>query len=862
MYQSIFVDKKNEIIYLWDDEGGMTELPLSHAKYAYRKSSMGAYKSLYGDTLEKVYNCDERDPTLFESDVQPELKLLLDVYSDSDEPSVGHRILAFDIEVDTEGGYPNFNEADKAITAIAVYDFTTTKYFCYVFDPEKKIADRSHDNVEIRSFRQEESLLSSFLNKWEEINPTIVTGWNSNKFDVPYLYKRILNVMGKKEVARLSSIKIVYQNRFNQKIVIAGVSCLDYMDLYKKFLGVMKPSYALGAVAKDENLKSQKLTYRGSLNDLYKDDLDRYIEYNLVDVKIIVELDQKYDFIYLARSVCHKGHIPYEWYIMSSRFIDGAILMYLHRHNLIAPNKPIGGREEYEEMEKEGEDGFVGAYVKEPIPGFYDWICSADITSLYPSVIMSLNISPDTKMGKISGWDYKEFNAGNIPIVKVNDNSYTKEEFKGMLTDKTFSISSNGVLYRQDIDGVVPVILDIWFKERMEYRELARKYKKEGDLEKASFYSRRQLRQKIFLNSVYGTLGLPVFRFYDRDNAEATTTSGQTIIKSAEKLVNRIYHEKFISVGKKPPEDDFVKYIDTDSVYISSVPLAMCEPTYPDDMKKFTIDSITYIANNINEFYKIMVPNVFNITPAKNRITIIGDVIAKKAMWMAKKRYAMLKVFDMESMMDVMDKNGSAGKLEVKGIDTVRSSFPAAFRKVASNVLDMLLRGSSKEDINALILAFEDELNSVSYLDLGKGTSVKYISKKGDNNYNPLTRKVFHFENKTPVGVKSALAYNDLLKTWGLSQKVEPIYNGQKIKWIYLYPNEYNIKSLAVKGDETDPDEILDFIDKYIDRDAMYKKELRRKLSEFYQVIKWEFPNECTPKVMEFFGNDENDENW
>ena len=859
MYQNIFVDKKHEIIHLWDDEHGHTELPLACARYAYRKSSLGKFKSLYGDTLEKVREyADYGDPTLFESDVQPELKVLLDAYEDSDEPSIGHRILAFDIEVDTEGGFPNFNEADKAITAIAIYDFSTDRYYCYVLDQDQKIPNNEHDNVTIKSFLNEGCLLTAFINKWEEINPTIVTGWNSNKFDIPYVYKRILQVLGKRTANNLSSIGIVYQNKFNKKMTIAGVSCLDYMDLYKKFLGVMKPSYALGAVAKDEALQSQKLTYRGSLNELYKTDLNRYIEYNLVDVKIIVELDKKYDFIYLARSVCHKGHIPYEWNQMSSRFIDGAILMHLHRNKLIAPNKPIGGREEYEEMEKEGEDGFVGAYVKEPVPGVYDWICSADITSLYPSVIMSLNISPDTKIGRLSEWDSKSFRAGNVDSVKIGNTSYTKEQFNDLLSNNSASVSSNGILYSQQKVGVIPYILDMWFKERMEYRDLARKYKKEGNAEQASFYNRRQLRQKIFLNSVYGTLGLPVFRFYDKDNAEATTTSGQVIIRAAEELVNKIFRDKFEMVGKQIPNEDFVKYIDTDSVYFSSVPLAICEPTMPENMEKFTIDTITDVANKINELYGTMVPIEFNISSSNNRIKIIGDVIAKKSMRIAKKRYAMLKVFDMESMTKVVDKDGNEGKLEVKGIDTVRSSFPAAFRTVAARVLDMLLRGSSKEEIDEKILTFEENIDNVSFLDLGKATSVKFVSKKGDTNYNPTRRHSFQFEKKTPVGVKAALAYNDLLKVWGLERLVEPIYSGQKIKWVYLFQNEFNLNALSMKGDETDPDEILEFIEKYIDRNSMYKSELKSKLAEFYQVVKWEYPRR---NPVQLFG-DESGHDW
>lgn len=1221
MYQSIFINKKDELVYLWDDERGMTEFPLKSVRYAYRKSQIGTYKSLYGDKLERVYDYSDHDTNLFESDVQMELKVLTDVYSDSDEPSKGHRILAFDIEVDSTGGFPDIAEGDKEITAIAIYDFVVDKYICYVLDREKKIADGSHDNVTIQSFRNEENLLETFLNKWKEINPTIVTGWNSNGFDIPYIFNRIRAVLGKRSACSLSPVGIAYQNKFNKRMVVAGINCLDYMELYKKFLGVMRPSYALGAVARDEELKTQKLTYRGSLNDLYKTDLNRYVEYNLADVKIIVELDKKYDFLYLARSVCHKGHIPYEWFQMSSRFIDGAILMYLHRHNLIAPNKPIGGREEYEEMEKEGEDGFIGAYVKEPIPNLYDWIYSADITSLYPSIIMSLNISPETKIGKIEKWDYDEFQNGNMSLVKIGATAYTNAEFKKMLDNNVFSVSSNGIMFRQDIEGVVPKILDMWFSERVEYRELAKKHKKEGDVEKAAFYGRRQLRQKIFLNcfspdtnvmtpmgiksitdfkegdlvyslnkesgiteirpvtriyeydycgdmihfcshhydflvtpnhkfwvsklgkqeyksfkwetasdiisdkvrrkfpiisqfpsllkttasisledyakiykmdfviknnkirirrpndnkqgrhttyipvkydmddwleflgwyiskgslytsipkkyengnsrgisykihiaqekfqsdiislldrmklpyymddkgfsisndiiyhileqecgkysenksipgwvfelptsqlkyiyktlmlgdghirgncyttkslllkndfirlclhigenyaylrdydgcyriqinsirgkgptlkhthrkivpyigkvycievdehhtilcgrndkyqwtgqSVYGTLGLPVFRFYDRDNAEATTVSGQYIIKSAEKLVNDIYHQKFKDAGKVPTETDFVKYVDTDSVYLSSVPLAMCEATMPTDMKQFTIDSVTLIAGKINELYKEMVPRVFNISSERNRIKIVGDVIAKKAMWIAKKRYAMLKVFDMESMSDVKDKNGNEGKIEIKGIDIVRSSWPTAFKKIASSVMDMLLRGVSKIEIDEKILSFEENIDNVPYVDLGKTTSVKFVSQDGEKNYNPLRRNPFQYIKGTPIGVKSALAYNDLIKLWKLDLKVEPIHHGQKVKWVYLVTNEFNIDTLAMKGDDTDPDEILNLISKCINRELIYDSELKSKLMEFYEVIRWEFPRR---NVFNIFESDSSNE--
>jgi len=856
MYQNVFVDKKESVVHLWDDVQGYKAFP--YRRYAYRRSLGGKFKSLYGDELEKVTAFDDKDPSLFESDVAPEMRTLIDTYPDSDEVSVGHKIVVIDIEVSSEGGFPDIAKGDKTITAIAMYDQAAKKYYSLVLDPDSGISDSDTPELEIRSYKCEDTLLDAFLTKWEQIQPTIVTGWNSNNFDIPYLFNRIRGVLGKQASYRLSPIGVVYQNRFNHRMVVGGVSCLDYMELYKKFIGVMKSSWSLGNVAKDEELKHQKLTYKGSLTQLYKEDLSRYVEYNLVDVKIVVELDKKYDFINLAQAVCHKGHVPYEWFQMSSRWIDGAILTYLRRKSQIAPNKPIGGREEYEDMKDSGEDGFTGAFVKEPISGLYDWICSADITSLYPSVIMTLNISPETKLGKIENWNMMEFQRDEIPVIRVGERGYAARDFKKMIDNYTWSISSNGVVYRQDVRGVVPTILDIWFKERVEYRKLAGEYGKSGDKEKESFFDRRQKRQKIFLNSCYGVLGLPIFRFYDRDNAEAVTVSGQEIIRSAEKLVNSMYMDKFKKAGVVPPTQDFVVYIDTDSLYMSSLPVAKLSDVKPEDMTQFTIDWVTTLTDKINRFYGYMVPKIFNVAEANNRIRIIPDVIAKKALWVVKKRYAMLKVYDMEKSKPIKDKTGREGKLEVKGIDVVRSSFPRAFQKFASNMLDDLLRGTAKPELDERIMSFEETIPTISMADLAKTSSVRFVSRDGETNYAPSSRKLFQFVTKSPAQVRAALAHNDLLKVWKLEKQFEKITHSEKVKWVYTLPNDFFIESLAFKGDDTDPDEILKFVTDHIDRNKMYERELKSKLVDIYTAIGWQYPNRGSQLASNTFNFEEN----
>lgn len=296
---------------------------------------------------------------------------------------------------------------------------------------------------------------------------------------------------------------------------------------------------------------------------------------------------------------------------------------------------------------------------------------------------------------------------------------------------------------------------------------------------------------------------------------------------------------------------DYVLYIDTDSVYFSAEPLA--EADKPADMTKYTINLVTEVADTINRFYEYMVPKVFNVAPEKNRIKIVPDVVAEKALWMAKKRYAMLKVYDMEKKRVVKSKDGSIGKLEVKGIDTVRSSFPKAFQKVAGEILEMLLRGVDREILDEKIMRFEETMETHSIFDLGHTTSVKFISTNGENNYNPSTRRLFQYITKTPAGVKAALNYNDLLKIWKLDKKIEKIMSGNKVKWVYLLPNDFGIKQLAMKADDTDPDEILKFVTEHIDRVGMYEHELYKKLAEIYKVINWPWPSRAAQLAQKTF---------
>ncbi len=831
MYQNIFIDRKNELIHLWDDQRGKVEFPLDSVKYAYRKKKSGSYKSLYGDDLEKIYKFNPRDPSLFESDVPLETRALIDLYEDSDEPSEGHRVMYYDIETSSEGGFPDIKTADKEITAIALYDSLSKEYIAYILDKESLIKNSETDTCKIISCLDEESLLLKFLTKLEEIQPTIWTGWNIDGFDNPYLYRRISRVLSKSDAKRLSPIQTCYINPRDGSLTIAGVSSIDYMVLYKKYNIKQEASYALGAIGK-KVVGMDKINYRGSLDDLYKSDINGYIDYNLNDVKIVVALEEKLNFIEQARQICHKGHVPYNCYSRSSRFIEGAILMYLRRKGLVAKNKPEDGNSDYLSQKQSGEEGFEGAYVKDPVPGRYDWVFDLDLTSMYPNIIISLNISPETKIGVIENWNNQDFVSGKLENITIEDSEYTPEKFLEIIKKENYSIASNGVVYKTDVQGVIPEILIKWFNERKELRKLAKKHGDAKEWDKYAYYDRAQKTVKVQLNSIYGVLGLPIFRFYDKDNASAVTLTGQDVIKTTDKAVNQYFKSELGDDDK-----DHIIYCDTDSVFASALPLI--EKNHPDmdiNNEGQMTDAILKVAGDVqeyvNKFYDVMAKRFFNLD--KHRFDIKQEVIAKTSFWLAKKRYAQF----------IINNGGvEVDELEVKGIDVVRTSFPIKFKEFMLQFLQDLLRKVSKDIIDESILNFKEKMSSYSIFELAKNTSVKFISQNNKTNYDPKDRHQFNVVKGTPAQVKAALHYNDLLRLWKLDKLVEPIMHGQKIKWVYLKQNQYGIECIALKADDTDPDEIIEFIEQYVDKNAMYEQELKGKLKDFYKVLNWDFPS-------------------
>ncbi len=824
MYQNCYYQREKNLVHIWDDKLGYRSFPYS--RYAYERSQNGEYTSLYGDKLSKIFKFKKDDPDLFESDVPETTRILVDTYTDSDIPSEGHIILTYDIECEMDTGLPDVEKAENELTAIGLHDSATDHYWVLIMDKDGKMTESNNGNRTVIPFRDERDMCMKYLSLYEYINPTIVTGWNIDYFDTPYLYNRMKRILGVKHANRLSPIGECFWSPYRKRFFMAGVSYLDYIGLYKSYTYVELDNYRLDTVATKE-LGRGKVEYAGNLDDLFKTDIEKFIEYNLVDVQLVVDMERKLQFVDLCRGICHAGHVPYEDFVYSSKFLEGAMLCYLKRQNIVAPNKPADRQEMMQALRDNEQEKFIGAYVKAPIVGKYDWIYDLDLTSLYPSIIMTTNISPETKVAKISNWDAQKFMKGEIDTFNIGEKTITKENLRKLLDESKYAVSSNGVLYTTDKVGCIPAILDLWFDQRVEFRKLEKKYGEAGDKEKYAFYKKRQLVQKILLNSLYGVLGLPAFRFYDVDNAEAVTLTGQTVIKSTAEMVNIKYNKE---LGKKG--EDYNIYIDTDSVFFSAVPLL--DHRYPEwraeDDKEIAlkVDAIAGETQDyLNSFYDVLAERVFNVAKEKHRFQIKKEFVSRSGIWIAKKRYAQW----------IIAENGiPTDRLDVKGLDVVRSSYPAEFRKFMSEILISILRGDGEMTLTDRIYDFKKSLSTMNVVSIAKNSAVKeiskYIPKKKDN------RAMFQFNSGTPAHVKAAIAHNQLLVHFKCAAKHAPMRDGDKIKWVYLKQNPFGLDAVGFKGHD-DPDEIMDLVRMYIDYDKIFERELLKKLEDFYGALGW-----------------------
>jgi DNA polymerase elongation subunit (family B) len=567
MYQSISYNYYTKKTVIRDDKKGWVDV--DYKPIYYKLDKEGEFFTIDGRRVSPVKDFDKSRPNeYFEIDVPIETNALVDIYKDSDDAPEWHNIVYLDIECEIGGALTTeyIKRAPMKITSIALYDVTLKKYYCLILDEKRQINQVEEDNKEIIPYNTEKDLLKGFLNKWEECDPTIISGWNSEFFDMPYLYHRMCQVVGDQHAKRLSPLKRVQvKSTINRKtgseesfVKIEGINHLDYMLLHKKFITKQEPSYKLDAIG-EKYAGINKIEYEGSLDDLFERDVHKFIEYNLRDVEILVALDDKLQFIALTQNICHLCHVAYENIYYSTALNEGAILTYLRRENIVSPNKPTT----YNQALKAGNEEYAGGYLLEPTPGLYTWLIDNDYSSLYPSIIRSLNLGIDTYVGHIKNRTQKEDCWWGLQDLKEKNptETITIQNKEGKIVDvevgklieiiekKKYTISASGTMFKTDSKSIVSQILEDWFNKRKQYKAKMKEAYLSGNNELGAHYNRLQHAFKIKLNDVYGCFAINSWRYSDGKliMSQAITLTGQRMIKETIKEANKIVEEMLLT---------------------------------------------------------------------------------------------------------------------------------------------------------------------------------------------------------------------------------------------------------------------------------------------------------------------------
>ena len=549
MYKKCYAEyagKNQYKIHLWE-ENSYNIIPWRVPAYVECSENEAQYQGLKGEWLKKTYDWNKDTPGLHFHDMPAYQKFLIEKYGTNDDVSKGHREVFFDIEIEMGGALTEeyIKEAPKPVTSIAWYDKTPDEWVILILDKKNQIK-HTKGHKEIIPCATEEELLGKFIEKFREINPDILVGWNSDYFDIPYLYFRISRVLGEDFANALSPIDVVKdESAWNRNgwLNIAGVESLDYMKLHKKFSFRDEPSMRLDAIG-EKYVNLGKVEYDGNLDRLFEDDIQKFIQYNFRDVEILKALDEKFEYIGLVKNLSHKGKHNYGEVYANTKTQDGAISAYLLSQNIVPPARdrnPIHKK------------GYAGGYLFCPAAGLYKYMFDEDLTSLYPSIIMSLNIGKETYVGRVMDLFDDRNNRLGLNDLKAMDpnkelcveNPQRKQTYIPCkkiietIENNNLAISANGVMFRTDKQSVLSTILAKWFDERVEYKGYMKKAYKAGDKEKGAFWHQRQHTMKILLNSLYGATALGSFRYGNVILSEAITLSGQRIIQESALCANR-----------------------------------------------------------------------------------------------------------------------------------------------------------------------------------------------------------------------------------------------------------------------------------------------------------------------------------
>lgn len=809
------VSHKGNLLYIGYQDGKKIKYKTKLKPVLYNISEVETkYKSLYGHyltpiTFDNVYNANEfikySNGNYFGYE-KYHYVWLTNIYKDEIDIDINLiKILYYDIETTVEYGFPDVYKPVESIISITLYDTKNKSY------KTLGVGDSKGDiGCEYLEFEDERALLEYFVNYWRKLSPDIYTAWNGSLFDTPYLCARIQKLFGDSFLNKLSPWDIVdfddswdsTLNKRVKKVVIYGVTELDYLSLYKKFTYINRESYKLDFIAQEE-LGEQKLdhSFYKTFKDFYTIDFNLFLKYNLQDVKLLLKLEDKLKLLELAIYLSYDAKINYFDVFSPTVMWDNIIYNYLSVRNIVIPPKKDNSNLA---------TLFDGAYVKQPVPKLYKYVVSCDLASLYPHIIQCLNISPETLIDDVF---IKEATVDNILNKSVNFDEY-----------KDYCIAPGGYVFNRNMDGVLPILMHDRYRQRKEYKnkqiETDKQLQLDPDNQKLKYdiakYKAIQLAKKYSMNAGYGATGCVYFRYFNVKIAGSITGLGQVAIRFVSNRVN-----DYLNDYLKTTNFDYIITNDTDSLFLN---LESLVNKYLTDLSD---DNVVSFLNNFTEEYILpFIKKTYDelsdyLHFKRNVLTMNRDVIAKSMLSKAKKHYVLY----------LLDKEGvryHTPKLSFTGVEVVSSRTPRYFREKMKDAFKIIMTGTNPElweFFNNVI----DSLSEIPIEDISFNSSVNNIGNYYVNG---------EIISGTPYHVRASIIYNNFVVDNGYVYKYPLIKNGDKIKLIYLKrPNKFNNDVISYI-DEPNEDMNLRPI---IDYNTQFVKAFKNPLEGVLDVINWTF---------------------
>ena len=859
-----FLDKERDVIHVVERVNGERRYLEYPAKYTlYYPDPRGKFTSIFGDKLERVvcntskkFNTEKKihgNKRLFESDINPVFRCLADNYMDAEAPALN--LCFFDIEVDfnKEKGFAPPEDPFNKVTAVALHLSWLKKTICLTIKPDsltkeqaQAVCDKFDDTL---LFDTEKEMLETFLALIDDAD--VLSGWNSEGFDIPYMVNRIQRVLSRSHTRQFclwdkfpKEKKVTKYGKESQTYELQGRVHLDYLELYRKYTYHEMHSYSLDAIGEYE-LDERKVDYDGTLDQLYNYDYETFIAYNRQDVELLVKLDKKLQFIDLANVLAHANTVLLQTTMGAVAQTDQAIVNEAHSRGLIVPDKKRDG---------ERPVPAAGAYVATPVKGVHEWVGSIDLNSLYPSILRGCNMSTETIVGQIRqdltnellesfnmdvprAWEGR-FACPEYDLVMEKDREklLTIDFENGERIDATgaeiydlvfhsgqpWLLTANGTIFTYEKKGVVPGLLERWYAERKELQKKA-KAARDQDAEKFAYWDKRQLVKKINLNSLYGALLNPGSRFFDARLGQSTTLTGRQIAKHMAAELNKIIAGEYNHTGKA------IVYGDTDSAYFSAYPVLrkQIDSGEMDWTRENIVAYYDAVCEEVNKSFPAFMNRAFHTTLELGQIIAAGrEVVASAGLFITKKRYALL-VYDNEGKREDVD--GKPGKIKAMGLDLKRSDTPAFMQDFLKEVLTEVLTGTSEADIMDKIVQFRKDFRS-------KPSWEKGTPKRVNN----LTNHTSVYERTGRCGVGHAMAainWNRLKKMYGDQYSID-ITDGMKTIVCKLRNNPMGITSIGIPTDEK---RIPDWFKELpFDDDAMEDAIIGKKLDNLLGELGWD----------------------